>query len=195
VTLQPIDNDLANFYKLDKVQGALVTDVIKDSPADQGGLKQEDIILNYNNLPVENLSAFRNAVSLMPPGSKLTLKVNRDGKIVTVHVTISVMPDDPVVASTLTQKLGIQVQTLTPEKAQQYNLNIEKGVVITQVLPGSPAAEASLKPGGLIVEINRKSVSNLDEFYAALQDAFKEKRVLLKIRQGDIIRFVAFPVN
>ena len=192
VTLQPIDSDLASFYKLKNVRGALVTDVIKGSPADLGGLKQEDIILNYNGAVVDNLSGFRYHVSLMEPGSKLKLKVFREGKEIELTVTVAQLPQDAASAPAMpAHKIGIQVQELTPELAQKLGFHDVKGVVITQVAPGSPAAASALKPGSLILAVNRKKVSNLTEYTAAMNEATKEGRVLLMIRQGDSIRIVA----
>ena len=193
VTLQPIDSDLVSFYKLKNVQGALVTDVVKGSPADLGGLKQEDVILSYNGAPVDNLSGFRYHVSLMKPDSKLKLKVFRDGKEMELTVTVAQLPQETAAAAPNmpTHKVGIQVQELTPELAQKLGFHDVKGVVISQVTPGSPAAASAIKPGNLILAVNRKKVSNLAEYSAAMTEASKEGRVLLMIRQGDSIRIVA----
>lgn len=195
VTLQPIDEDLATFYKLDKTQGALIADVAKGSPADLAGLKQEDIILSYNQIPVENLSAFRNAIALTPPGTALTLKVHRDGKLLDIKVTITASPSSEGEATLSMQKLGFSVQTLTPELAEHYSLSDDKGVLITQVKAGSLAAEAGLRAGMVIVAVNRKKIFTTEEFQLALQEAVKEQRLLLMLRQGEAYRFVAIPLN
>lgn len=191
VTLQSIDSDLASFYKLKHIQGALVTDVIKGSPADLGGLKQEDIILTYNGNAVENLGSFRNYVSLLKPGSPLKLTVYRDGNEIQLNLTVSSAPHEIIGPNTPLQKLGLHVQELTPELSQKLGYLEESGVVISKVEPGSPAAEASLRSGSLITAVNRQKVSNMAEFNAAILDAAKEGRVLLMIRQGEAIRFVA----
>lgn len=191
VTLQPVDSDLAKFYHLDRPRGALVTDVVKDSPAEKAGLRQEDIILTYDGKTIENINAFRNAISLMPPGSRVKLEVNRDGKVKEITVVISqaqgeiMGPDSPV------ERLGLRVQTLTPEIASQLGVSEEKGVVITQVDPDSPAGLASLRPGSIIVAVNRKKVANVDEFSSAVSKAAKEGRVLLMVKQGEAVRFIA----
>ncbi len=198
VTMQPVDSDLASYYKLSKVQGALITDVVKGSPAEQAGLKQEDIILSYNNFPLENLSAFRNAVSLMSPGSKVTLKILRDGKEQTVTVTISTLQEQaPVaaVANSSAQKLGVKVQALTAETAQQFGYTNDKGVVITSVEPNTPAAEVGLRPGSLIIAVNRKKIASVEEFNTALTEALNDGRVLLMVRQGEAVRFVAITIR
>ncbi len=196
VTLQPIDNELANFYKLDSTKGALVTDVAKGSPGDQAGIKQEDIIVSFNGITVDNLSTFRNAVSLMAPGSKLSLKVNREGKTIQLNVVVGSAPVETLAqVGFSTQKLGLKVQNLTPELAQQFGYGNEKGVIITQVEPGSLASEALLKAGNLILAVNRKRVENIEEFQNEVREASKEGRVLLMVRQGEVVRFIALPVE
>lgn len=197
VTMQQIDTELASFYKLNKVGGALVTDVIKGSPADKAGLRQEDIILSYNGNWIESINSFRNAVSLMVPGSKLNLEINRDGKTVTIHVVIGSAQDDEKGSSETndSSKLGIQVQALTPDLASQLGYGIEKGVLISQIQKNSLAEEVGLKPGNLILAVNRKKVTSIDDYHSALQKAVKEGRVLLMVRQGEVLRFVTFSLN
>lgn len=191
VTMQAIDVDLASFYKLKKVQGALVTDIAKGSPAELGGVKQEDIIISYNGIQIESLSAFRNYVSFLPPGSKLRLGVIRDGKEIDLHMTLSKSPTEPGSADDPIHKLGFQVQDLTPELSKKLNLAEAQGVLISKVLPGTPAAEAVLKAGDLILAVNRQKVTTVAEFTAAMEVAAKEERVLLMVRHGEEIRFVA----
>lgn len=195
VTMQPIDSDLASYYKLPKVAGALVTDVSKGSPADLGGLEREDIILEYNGKDVETLSAFRNAVAMMKPGSKLRMKVKRDGKIITVNVTIATLPQDIVANGSLLDRLGMSVQPLTPEIAKKLGYTDEEGVVVTAVKPGGAAASVGLRPGSLIVAVNRKNVTSVEELNEALAASKGDKRLLLMVRQGEIVRFVALTLD
>jgi len=195
VTLQPIDSDLADFYKLKTAQGALITEVIKGSPADLAGLKQEDIIVSYNNnVTVDNLSTFRNHVAMMEPGSQLKLIVLREGKVMELHVTVQKLPDDATGPNTPLQKLGLAVQELTTELAQKLDVE-SQGVVITQVSPGSPAAEAALQAGSVIVAVNRQKVNTMAEFTAAMNEAAKNDCVLLMVRQNDLVRFIALKFN
>ncbi|NGX53507.1 MAG: Periplasmic serine endoprotease DegP [Chlamydiae bacterium] len=196
VTMQPIDEELASFYNLDKPQGALITDIVKGSPADIAGLKVEDVIVGYNNTPVENLTGFRNAVSMMPPGAPLTLKINRDGKLLHIKVKITTAPDEVTTGPVnLSEKLGYRVQSLTPEIAQQLGYITEKGVVISRVQPESPADEAAIRPGNLIVAVNRKKVTTIEEYNQAIENANKNGRVLLMIRQGEAVRFITLNVE
>lgn len=192
VTLQPVDKDLAGFYQLENNHGALVTDVVKGSPADLGGLKQEDVIVAYNNQPVENLHSFRTAVSLMPPGSKLNLKVIRDGRAKEVKVTVTAVPHEMAGPDSPMQKLGLKVGPLTTDISSQLGLMEGlTGVVITQVESGSPASIAGLRPGAVIVAVNRNKVEDVDQFQHAIHAAASEGKVLLKVVQGEVVRFVA----
>ncbi len=191
VTLQPVDADLARFYKLENATGALVTDVVKGSPADVAGLKQEDIIVGYNGVKVDSISSFRNSVSLMQPGTKLALKVMREGKTQSIDVTITAVPEEAIPPSSKVQKLGLKVQSLTQELAEQFGYGSEKGVIVSSVGEDSPAALAMIKPGSLIVAVNRKKVTSLEEFNKALAESEKEGSVLLAVRQGDTNRFIA----
>lgn len=196
VTLQPVDSELAKYYKLEEVHGALISEVLKDSPADQAGLKQEDIILAYNNTPVESLSSFRNAVSLMAPGSRLHLKILRDGKTHEVRATISSVPKENLpVALATGNKLGIQVQNLSAEIAGKLQYSQNQGVVVTQVRPGSPADIAGIHSGSLILAINRQKISSVAEFHTLMQQAEGEGHLLLMVRQGEAIRFIALQVD
>lgn len=192
VTLQPVDCDLAAFYHLDTNRGALVADVIKGSPADLAGIKQEDVIVSYDGHDIENLNAFRTAISLMPPGTKIKLTVKRDETTQQVVVTIAAVPAEVVGPNSPMQKFGFKVQPLTDDMARQLGLHdLKSGVVITEIESGSPAALAGLRPGAVIVAVNRKQVDTLEQFQTALHDATKEGRVLLKVIQGDTVRFVA----
>lgn len=195
VTLQPIDEELAKYYDLKDLQGALVTEVLKDSPADKAGLRQEDVILEFNSISVKTLSNFRNAVSLMAPGSKLILRVLREGKIKELTITISSIPTDPPsVASLSIEKLGVQVQNLSAEIVEQLNYPHKEGVVVTQVVPGGPAEFAGIRAGSVIVAVNRQKVANVKEFNTLLSQANHDD-ILLMVKQGETIRFIVLQMQ
>ncbi|WP_407365659.1 DegQ family serine endoprotease [Chlamydia pecorum] len=189
VTLQPIDAELAACYKLNKIYGALITDVVKGSPADKAGLKQEDVIVAYNGKEVDSLSTFRNAISLMSPNSRVVLKIVREGKFLEVPVMIAQAPKEEGVSSL--QRVGIRVQNLTAEHAKKLGISPEtKGVIIVSVEPGSTAAASGIAPGQLILAVNRQRVSSVDELNAVLKDSGNDS-ILLMVSQGEVIRFVA----
>jgi serine protease Do len=195
VSLQPIDKDLADAFGLEKAEGALITEVVKGSPADKSGLKQGDIILEYNKISVKSLGSFRNELAMMSPGSKIIFKINRKGEILTIPVTIGTAPDT-MAAGGVVSKMGIEIDNLTPDLASQLGYSSsDEGVVITKVKPGSAAAQAGIRPGCLIQSVNHKKIRSLDDFNKALAEAGNQKRILLLIRQGSTSRYYTFKIE
>lgn len=195
VSLQPVDKDIADAFNLSKPEGALISEVIKDSPADKAGLKQGDILVEYNKIPIKSLQSFRNEISLMNPGTTIDLKVNRKGQILAISATLSTASDNIATGSNLIQKLGMEIDNLTPDLARQLGLTQkEEGVVITKIKPGSVAASAGLRPGFLIQAVNHKKVTNVTEFNDAL-GLSENKRILLLVRQGNMTRFYSIKVE
>jgi len=139
IMIQDLTPDLAKSFDLDANQGILIAQVLEDSPAESAGLKQGDVIIEFAGKKVEKVGSFRNRVSLMAPGTKEKIKVIRQGKRKTLTVTIGKMPDSGLVADSTshsTDKLGIKVKTLTEDLAQQFNIQGQTGVVVTQVRCG-----------------------------------------------------------
>lgn len=196
IMMQPVDKDMAEAFNLDKPEGALISEVLKDSPADKAGLKQGDIILQYNGIPIKSLGGFRNDISFMNPDSSVELKVNRKGTILTIPVTLGTASDKQISTGGSVQKLGLEVDALTPEIAKQLGyLKMEEGVVITKIRPGSPAALAGLRPGFIIQAINHKKITNVAEFNDAINDLDNKNRVLILVRQGNATRFYSIKVD
>jgi serine protease Do len=192
INLQSIDYQLAQAFGLSKVEGALVSNVIKGSPADHAGLQIEDIILRYNGRPVENAAQLRNAVYMMKPGSEIILTVLRKDQTLEIPVTVGDFSESAEHGA-ITQKnqLGIEVESLTPELARNLGYTNEQGVVITRVSPSSVAALAGLKKGALILAVNRQKVTNVSEFNQALAETAENKPILLQIKQGDLHLFIS----
>ncbi|MDR2539667.1 MAG: Do family serine endopeptidase [Chlamydiales bacterium] len=182
VTLQPMDADIAKAFGLVKPEGALISEVIPGSAADQAGLKQGDIILEYDNKPVKSSEGLKTEISLKSPGSTIQLKVKRNQETKSISVKLGSNSDNVMAENGIVQKLGLQVEALTEDYAKQLGYKpIEEGVVITKIKPNSPAALAGLRPGSLIQAINHKKVTNLLEFNQAInQNA--TKTILLLVR-------------
>jgi serine protease Do len=194
VSLQPVDKEIAAAFGLEKVEGALAADVVKGSPADKAGLQQGDIILEYNGKAVKSFQTFRNDIALMSPGTKVALKVFRKGTSVKLTVVLGSASDNSGGGGIIAQKLGIEVDDLSPELAKQLGYTkSEEAVVITKIKPGSPAALAGLRPGFLILSINHRRVTNVKEYHAILEESEKSKRLLILARQGSATKF--YPVR
>jgi len=190
VSLQPVDKEIADAFNLEKPEGVLISEVMKDSPAEKADLKQGDIILEYNGMPIKSLGSFRNDISLMKPGTEIKLTINRRGEILTKTVTLGTSSDSMMATGGIVSRLGLEVENLTPETAKQLGYSAgEPGVVITKIKPGSLSALAGLRPGFLIVAINHKKVTNVSEFNEAINSLGNQKRVLLLVRQGNMTRY------
>lgn len=193
ITIQDLTADLADSFDLDTTQGILVAQVSPESPAAAGGIEQGDIIVAFQGQDVTNVGAFRNQVSLTPPGTETTLTVIRDGDRVNLNVTlgtlegVQVATQDTAVESA--EEIGISVQTLTPELARQFNMEAGRGVVVTQVVPGSVAEAAGIQAGMVILEVNRNPVTSAEAFNRAIT-SIEDQRALLLIRTNGGQRFV-----
>lgn len=195
VTLQQVDNNLAQSFGLDKVRGALVADVTSDSPAAQAGLRQGDIILGYDGKEVANIAALRNAVSLMKPGSKITLSVLRNSRQIPVSLIIGSFPDENLAASASTNRLGIEVKPLSAEIARNYGYGDLEGVVVSKVSPSSPAALAGIKQGTLIIAVNHTKIDSVDSYNKQIANSDPSKPILLLVKQGEYMHFISIKVQ
>ena len=194
IVIQQLTPELAESFAIDAGQGILVAQVNDDSPAEKAGLRQGDVIVAYRGEPVREVGSFRNRVSLTPPGSREELTVLRDGKRETLKVTIGELSEDKPIAQGPAQsadEIGLTVQTLTPQLAEQIDARPGEGVVVTEVRPGSIAAAAGIEPGSVVLQVNRKAVKNAADFRRAVEEGSSRKRLLLLIRKDGMQRYLA----
>jgi serine protease Do len=206
VHIQTIDEDLASSLGLDEAKGALVAQVTPDSPAAKAGLKQGDVILEYAGQPIDELRALTRAVGDTEAGTKAKVVVWRDGGKQSLEVEITQMPtEDKVMAratdqgeETATPKLGVMLAELTPETREELELPAEvEGVVIADVQPGSPAAEKGLQRGDLIIQADRKPMSDPGMVAEAVRAAAErgDEAILLLVKRDGQDRFVALELE
>lgn len=194
VIIQPVTSDLAESFDIEAGEGILVSQVNPGSPAAKAGLQVGDIIIEYAGKPVSDIGDFRNQVALTEPGTRRTLKVIRDGKQRELSVTIGQQDQESVAASDETgtaTDLGITVQALTPQMAEQFDVEVGKGVVVSNVEPGSVAALSGIRQGTVILEVDREPVSSPGEFERAVASAAPKGRVLLLVSADNVQRYVA----
>ncbi len=185
VMIQDITQELAKSFGLTKTKGVLISDVVKDSPAEKAGLKRGDVVIQFNGKEVENAHTLSRLVAAIPPNSKVMVEIIREAKEQNIKVTIGTMPQKE--GEQLPEKAkvwGLTVQNITPELAHQLGLNPgEQGVVISGVVPVSPAAEAGLRSRDVIEEVNRQGIRNLNDYNRALEKAKHDKTVLFLVRR------------
>ncbi|MGB6690618.1 MAG: Do family serine endopeptidase [Terracidiphilus sp.] len=177
----------AHFFKLDTATGAIVSQVTPDSPAGSAGLKTGDVVTELNGQKIVNASALQVAVSEMSPGTKVALGIVRDGKPTTVNLTVGQYHANNEEAENENGgeqkgKLGISVGDLTPDARQQNNIPDQvHGVVVNNVRPASPADDAGIQPGDVIMEIDRKPVTSASQFVDQVHEDANSSDVLLLV--------------
>jgi serine protease Do len=177
----------------DAENGVLVTQVFRDSPAEDV-LNPGDVITHYRGRAVVDSERFRRWVAQTQVGEKVKIKVIRDGEEKTLEVTIAEQPGERPVASLpgTTDALGISVQELTPELARQLGYEGERGVLVSAVSEDS-RARGRIRPGDLIKWVNQKPVSSVAEFMREISKVKPEESILFYIRRGSNYSFVPVP--
>lgn len=200
VMIQPLTHELAETFGLDGPEGVLVADLVADTPATEAGLEQGDVIVEYAGQAVSSPRELQAVVERSEIGAQHPIVVIRDGKRRTLQVTPREQPAeapnagssrsavDPSEPSRF-EKLGLEVETLTPEVAEHLNVKADHGVVITDVQSSGVADRAGLAAGMVIVEANRKPVKTVDGFRKMLDEA-GDRDTLLLIRSEHGSRFV-----
>lgn len=192
VLIQKVTLDIAESLGLDRSRGALVANVSKDGPADRAGVKVGDVIVEFDGKEIKESNELPIIVARTAVNRKVQMKVLRDKKEVFLNVVVGELKDEEIVASTEEKgELGLAVQRITPEIAESLGLERAEGVVITSVAPNGPAAEAGLRRGDVILEIDRKPIRSVPDYTKALAEVKKGKGVLFLVRRGDNTLFLA----
>jgi Do/DeqQ family serine protease len=192
VTIQPVTSDIANSLGLSQVRGALVNSVQAGSPADKAGVRRGDVITGVNGQAIKNGNELRNDVSQLPPGTTAKLTIVRDGKEQNVNVTLAerkaaaAESGEPDSAGNPTG-FGMAVEPVTRDRARELGLASTSGVVIVDMQSGGRAADAGLRPGDVIVEVDRKPVNDAEGLRAALKNG--SRPALLLVHRGDTTFF------
>jgi serine protease Do len=173
---------------------AVVTEVTENSPAAEAGVKTGDIIVEFNGKPVPKSHDFPGVIADTPPGQRVTLKIIREKKEQTVAVKIRELADENDPNQQLEARdpeLGLRVQRITPEAARRLGLTSSRGVLVIEVLPGSPADQVGIEPADVIREVNQRTVTNVKDFERATRQGRRGDRILLLVQRGDNAVFFA----
>ena len=191
VMIQEVTAELAKPLGLDDLKGALVTDVPKGGPADKAGIKRKDVILEFGGTAVDKMNQLPRLVASRAPGTEVTVVVLRDGAKKTLNVALGELKGDGSTGEAgAEEQLGLTVQEITPELRNHLELESDSGLVVSGVEDGSPAEEAGLKRGDVILEVNQQEVSDVAAYRKALGEAKVKESTLFLVRRGSGTLFV-----
>jgi len=174
VVIQDLTPELAAGFGVKEDAGVLVAEVMKDGPADAAGLRPGDVVTGFGGGAIKDVTDLQKRVAAVEPGRPTPIMVLRDHAPLALSVKVGEQPTDEAMAAAERGEdvLGLIVEPLTPETARQNRLTAGSGLLVTEVAPGSPGAEAGIKPGDAIVEVNRRPVTDaaaLKQIVAALK--------------------------
>jgi len=201
VLIQPVTGTLAEKFSLKNTKGALVGEVLPDSPAKKAGFQTGDVVVRYDGKEVKDYNHLRILVAETKVGRKVKVDVIRNGKPKTLTVQPAELTDDKVASASNSQdaktmeSYGLGLQTLTPEIARQLGYEGVVGVVITAVEPGSAGAKAALQRGDVILEGEREKVESVKDFLQKIKSLDKNKKALLLVKTKGGTRFAVLAIE
>ena len=199
VGIQELTEELAAQFGVKPEDGVLVGNVMKDSPAERGGLKPGDIIQEFNGTKISNVHQLQQEVAQSPVGSQAQLKVMREKQPTMLTIVLGEQPTEVAAAepgsapAETADRFGLTVQDLTPELRNQLKLNNVDGVMVSSVDEAGPATRAGIRPGDIISEVDRQPVKSSRDFSRILGQMQRGQNLLLLVRRDGNSRFVVLP--
>ena len=198
VQIQPLTPDLAKQFNLKDENGVLLADIVDGGPADKGGLKRGDVVVEYDSRKIGDPFHFRVMVAETKPGKQVPVGIIRNGNLLTTNVTIGELPGEPQAVSKVETEnalKGVSVQELADEYRQKMNIPAkEKGVVVNEIAEDSPAL-GILNKGDVLLEINRKTVNNITEYSRIISDIDSNKDILVFLVRNGVRQYVTVPAK
>jgi len=192
IAVQDLTEDLAKYFKLSGKNGVLVTKVLKDSPAEKSAIKANDVIRQFDNTPINTVKELLSAVNKAEVGKKVKVVLTRDNKDIILDVTVEERPVDQDEAEPgKVEQIkpgawrGIDIAELDSQSARRFRLRDSEGVVVVNVQPDSPADDAGIVPGDVVLEVNKQPVGNNADFKKAVQGLKGD--VLVSLNRGYVI--------
>jgi serine protease Do len=193
VSAQDVTEEIAKNLQLkEPSKGALVSHVFEGEPADKGGIKAGDVILDIDGKQIDDTRDLVMTVAGLSVGRKVNVRIWRDGREKTLPVVIAERKDGRgmIGEDHLSQTFGMAVQEITPEMMRHFKLPAKTGVIITEVFDGSAAGEAGLQPQDIILEINRQKITSLEDYVEILSRKTEDLTYLFRIKRDESFFFV-----
>jgi serine protease Do len=188
IVVQELTPSLARGLGVPEIPGLLISDVSVGGPAERAGLRQDDVLIRYRNMPIESVGHFRNLVAQSLPGSRWPVAVYREGRELHLDIIIGERPHVQSVEEAMgheVERLGLDLAELDLGMARRLGLPLAtQGVVVVEVFPGSPAEMAGLQSGDVIREVNRKPIRSASDFEAGLEKVVNAPLILFVNREG-----------
>ena len=195
VAIQPVTEDIAASFGLQKAKGALISDVMAGSPAEKAGLRQGDILLTFDGKEIKDARQLQLVVAETPVGKSVVAEIFRDGKLQKFNLQLasgdSAEAKKPRPTKAAESWLGLEVDELPRSRAQSGI----SGVIVTAVEPESTAASSGLQRGDIITSVNQRKTGTLKEYEAAMKDAEKRGSVALLVRRGNASIYFALKLR
>ncbi|MFK7894197.1 MAG: Do family serine endopeptidase [Myxococcota bacterium] len=194
VQIQGVDEKIADQFELDEARGALVSQVLPNTPAEAGGIERGDVIIEFNDVPIGEWHELPSVVANTPVSAKAKVVVVRDGKKKNFRIKIAELEDKEQLASVApspegTEAFGLRAQDVSPAIADQLGLDEASGVIVTEVDPNGTAAEAGIQRGDVIVEVNRDEVKSAKDLARKLKET--DESALVLVRRGGNTLYIA----
>jgi serine protease Do len=196
IGIQELSEELATQFGVKPEDGVLVGNVMKDSPAEKGGLKTGDVIQEFNDVKIMNVRQLQREVAQSPVNAPAKVKVLREKQPLTLSIVLGEQPSEVAAApsggpaESSADRFGFSVQDVTPELREQLNLSGANGIVVTSVENGGPAAQAGVRAGDVILETNRQQVRNVADFNRILGQMRRGSNLLMLVQREGNSRFV-----
>ena len=200
VQIQPINDTAAKALGLKSSLGALVANVIDDGPADNAGIETGDVIVEFDGMTIKSVDHLRNNVSISKPDVFYNLSIIRDGRKKSFKVKLETMPsDDQLVIDSQTEntnELGMEVRNLNSSFRSEYNIDAQDdGIIVSKVLPESPAIEAGIKVGDLITRVGSRRCRSVKQFNSLVKNTKRRGMLMLHIKRDGNAQYVTLDLK
>ena len=199
VSIQDVNEGMAKALKLEDRNGAIISQVMKDSPAEDAGVKEQDVIIEVNGKKVNDSSNLKNLISSGRPNDKTKLTIIRDGREKSLTVTLGLRPGEKELTETYQygekrfDLLGLKVETYESEEGAFANT--KEGVRVIEIKPGSPADDGNIQRGDIIIEIGKSNISDKNDYDSKMAEYLEGDTIMLRVIRGGNPLYIAFEIK